>query len=295
AAVRMLQGKADGRTGNGGSSALLDPPQTTVQAARPAPQTAPKAEATQKKPGGPVPEAQAARATAAGAEKPDQAFESAKQMLYALIAIEGNTRPFDPKEVTRAEELAGQLHEEVAQVAGKQFANIRDLEKKDIRLRQKLELANEILDHVGRTRILREARTQRRASREQLAPALICFAIAAIASGLGFLYAMQYAFVTTSTPTLKELLSAPFSPEGFMPFVGLNTLAGIFGLFGVLALLKMAKSWAEACQLEALLPREFGAASLKPRHRSWVYRLDLESPRLLATQKMLDGLATRRR
>ena len=121
------------------------------------------------------------------------------------------------------------------------------------------------------------------------------FAIAGACAALGLYYALTYSFSTTGTPSLKDLLTAPFSPEGFMPFLGFNLLGGFFALFGLLALLKLGRSWVETCHLEALRPDEFGAASLRPRRLSWIHRLKIESQRILDTQRMLQALAAKKR
>jgi hypothetical protein len=72
-------------------------------------------------------------------------------------------------------------------------------------------------------------------------------------------------------------------------------LGGFFALLGLLALLKLGRSWVETCHLEALRPDEFGAASLRPRRLSWIHRLKIESQRILDTQRMLQALAAKKR
>ncbi len=80
-----------------------------------------------------------------------------------------------------------------------------------------------------------------------------------------------------------------------MPFLGFNLLAGLFALFGLLALSKVARSYAEGCQLEALRPKEFGAASLRPRRWSWFNRVKISSSRITKTERMLQTLAAKKR
>ncbi len=202
----------------------------------------------------------------------------------------------DLAELSRAEETATKLFEEIAKAVGKRdYDLIKDLEKKGIVLRQKLELANAILDRVARVRLQAEIKRQRIQTREQIPGAVVALSIAAVCSILGLFYALKYSFATPETLSLQDLLTAPFTPEGFMPFLGFNLLAGVFALFGLGALYKLARSWVEACHLEALLPREFGAASLRPRRWSWVYRLKIESARILEAQKMLQALTAKKR
>jgi NAD-dependent dihydropyrimidine dehydrogenase PreA subunit len=279
AASRLLQGKADGRTASGAPSAPTGQPQSPV-AAKPA-----EAKAA------PRPEAPAATPSKAG---PDPSFERAKAVLYALIDFESGARRADPDELARAEETATALFDEIGKAVGKRDYTLQDLEK-DVTLRQKMEFGNAIVDRVARTRLQMEIERQRKRTRAQVPGAVLSFAIAGVCAALGLLYALRYSLPPAATPTLNDLLTAPFSPEGFMPFLGFNLLAGFFGLFGALALFKVARSWVEACQLEALHPKEFGAASLRPRRLSWVYRLKIESQRILEAQRMLQALTAKKR
>lgn len=290
AAVRMLLGKADGRTASGAPSAPTVEPHA-APAAKPAEvKSAPKAEAA---------------ATAAPAKRQAEApqvtpsdpasFERAKEVLYALIDFESGARPADIGELARAEQTATALFDEIAKAVGKRDYDLQDLEKKDVALRQKLEFANSIVDHVARTRLQIEVRKQRQRARKQIPGAVMSFGIAALCAALGFVYALNYSLPPGVTPTLTDLLNAPFSPEGFMPFLGFNLLAGLFAVFGLLALLKLGRSWAEAQQLEALRTKEFGAASLRPRRSSWLERLKIESQRIVEAQRMLEALAAKKR
>ncbi len=294
AALRLLQGKADGRTVSGAPSALAVHPQA-APAAKPAEVKAvSKAEA-------PAPQQVAAAAPAqrqaeeAKVAGPDSSFEHAKEVLYALIDFESGARAADPAELSRAEETATTLFDEIAKAVGKRDYDLQDLQKKDVALRQKMELANSIVDHVGRTRLHIEVQKQRGRTRKQIPGAVMSFAIAGACTALGLYYALTYSFSTTGTPSLKDLLTAPFTSEGFMPFLGFNLLGGFFALLGLLALLKLGRSWVETCHLEALRPDEFGAASLRPRRLSWIHRLKIESQRILDTQRMLQALAAKKR
>jgi len=286
AAIRLLQGKADGRTGSGAPSAPAGEPQATAaarpaQAKAPSPTEAPAAA-----------ERQMAEARRTG---PDPSFERAKEVLYALIDFESGARPADLEELARAEETATLLFEELAKAVGKRDYTLQDLEKKDVTLRQKMDLGNAIVDRVARVRLQIEIDRQRSRARAQIPGAVVSFAIAGACAALGLLYVLRYSVPLAGTPTLHDLLTAPFTPEGFMPFLGFNLLAGFFGLFGALALLKLARSWVEVCHLEALRPKEFGAASLRPRRWSWTSRLKIESERILEAQRMLQALTAKKR
>jgi hypothetical protein len=226
--------------------------------------------------------------------RPDPSFERAKEVLYALIEFESGARPADPEEIGQAEETATNLLDEIAKAVGKRDYTLKDLEKKDVALRQKMELANAIVDRVARIRLNIEIQQQRGRTRAQIPGALVAFAIAGASSALGLLYALKYSFPTGRASSLYSLLSAPFTPEGFMPFLGFNLFAGFFALLGVLALIKLGRSWVEVRHLEALRPKEFGAASLRPRRSSWIYRLKIESQRILRAERMLQALAAKK-
>jgi hypothetical protein len=291
AAIRMLQGKADGRAGFGAPSAPaarphVGTPPKPVEAKAP-----PKAEAPAA-PSAPL-QRQVAEVKPVG---PDPSFDRGKEVLYSLIDFESGSREVNVEELSRAEETATRLFEEIAKAVGKrEYDLIKDLEKKDVVLRQKLELANAILDRVARVQLQAEIKRHRARTREQIPGAVIAFAIAGACSVLGLLYALKYSFTTPDTLPLQDLLTAPFTPEGFMPFLGFNLLAGLFALFGLGALSKLGRSWVEVCHLEALLPKEFGAASLRPKRWSWVYRLKIKSERIMEAQKMLQALAAKKR
>lgn len=286
AAIRLLQGKADGRTGYGAPSAPAAEPRVTP-ASKPAEAVAapPKAAA-----------AAGAQREAAEPQKvgPDPAFERAKEVLYALIDFESGARAPDADELAQAEETAATLYDAIAKTVGKREYSLEEVEKKGVAVRQKMELANAILDRVGRVRLHMEIQRQRGRTRQQIPGAVVSFVIAAACAGLGLLYVFKYS-LATGTPSLEDLLYAALTPEGFMPFLGFNLLAGFFATLGVLALFKVARSWAEVCQLEALRPTEFGAASLRPRRWSWLNRLKVESRRILEAERMLQTLAAKKR
>ena len=288
AAIRLLQGKADGRTVSGAPSALVVHPQAAPAAKPTETKAQPKEEATAPAPA----QRQAAEPLAVGA---DPSFERAQEVLYALIDCESGTRTADREELAQAEETASKLLDEIAKAVGKRDYTLQDLEKKDVALRQKMELANAIVDRVARTRLQTEIQRQRARTRAQIPGALVAFLIAGVCAALGILYVLKYTFPTAGTPGIQDLLTAPFTSEGFMPFLGFNLLAGLFALLGVLALFKLGYSWVEVVHLEALRPKEFGASSLRPRRWSWINRLKIESQRILEAERMLQALAAKKR
>jgi len=285
AAIRLLLGKADGRTASGVPSAPAVKTQVPPAAEPAEAKAAPKAEAPAAPP-------KAAEPQTVG---PDTSFQRAKEVLYALIDFESGARTADDEELAQAEETATTLLDEVAKAAGKRDYTLADLEKKDVALRQKMEMANAIFDRLARIRLNLEIRRQRGRTRAQIPGALIPLSIAGACSALGLVYALKYGLPTVGAPRLQDLLNAPFTSEGFMPFMGFNLLAGLFALFGLMALLRVGRFWVERCQMEALRPKEFGAASLRPRRSSWVYRLKFESQRILEAERMMQALAAKKR
>ena len=282
AAIRILLGKADGRTGTGAPSAPAVKPQATP-AAKPAEAKAAAPAPAQRQ------EAEPQRVA------PDPSFKRAQEVLYALIDFESGTRAADTEELTLAEQTATTLFDEIAKAVGKRDYTLQDLEKKNVALRQEMELANAIVDRVGRIRLQMEIGRQRGRTRAQIPGAVAAFGIAGACAAGGLLYALRYGVSPVGTPTLHDLLNAPFTPEGFMPFLGFNLLAGTFALFGALAIVKLARSWAEVRHLESLRSKEFGAASLRPRRFSWTDRWEIESPRIREAERMLQALAAKKR
>ena len=102
-----------------------------------------------------------------------------------------------------------------------------------------MEMANAIFDRLARIRLNLEIRRQRGRTRAQIPGALIPLSIAGACSALGLVYALKYGLPTVGAPRLQDLLNAPFTSEGFMPFMGFNLLAGLFALFGLMALLRV--------------------------------------------------------
>jgi NAD-dependent dihydropyrimidine dehydrogenase PreA subunit len=284
AAIRILQGKADGRTGSGAPSAPVVKPQA-----------APAAKPAEAKAATPAPSPVQRQETAPQVRGPDPSFRRAQEILYGLIDFESGTRAADPEELALAEETATTLFDEIAKAVGKRDYTLQDVEKKDVALRQKMDLANAIVDRVGRIRLQMEIGRQRVRTRAQIPAAVAAFGIAGACAAGGLLYALRYGVSPVGTPTLHDLLNAIFTPEGFMPFLGFNLLAGLFALFGALAIVKLARSWAEVRQLESLHPKEFGAASLRPRRFTWLNRWEIESPRIREAERMLQALAAKKR
>ncbi|HEU5393327.1 MAG TPA: hypothetical protein VFV36_00860, partial [Candidatus Methylomirabilis sp.] len=200
--------------------------------------------------------------------------------------------PPDRAELTRAEQVALALQEEIARALGKSTFEIRELERKDITLRQRLELSNGILDSIAKVELQEQVKAQRARANESLPGGLFAFGMAGLSAALGVLYAFKFVFLDPN-PTLQDFLQAPFRPEAIMPFLGFNTVAALILPFGLYALWKVRRAHLEAEAMAALMPREFGANSLKAKRRK---RLEhLRSPRLAAVHKLLQEITAKKK
>ncbi|MGH7379219.1 MAG: hypothetical protein ACREJ7_03070, partial [Candidatus Methylomirabilales bacterium] len=278
-------------TGQGAAPAALAAPKPEASPAenpdrpKPAPQAQPAAKAAAP---AAKPAAEAAAATSAG----PNTFTQGKLVLYTLVDILSGKIPADRGELTRAEQVALALQEEIARVLGKSTFDIRELEKKDITLRQKLELSNGILDSIAKVELQGQVKAQQARAKESLPGGIFAFAMAGLSAALGMLYAFKFVFLEPN-PTLQDLLQAPFRPEAIMPFVGFNTVAALILPFGLYALWKVRLAYLEAEAMAALMPREFGANSLKAKGRKKLEQL--KSQRVAQVKKLLQEITAKKK
>ena len=278
-------------TGQGAGPAALAAPKPEASPAekpdrpKPAPQAQPAAEAAAP---AAKPAAEAAAATSAG----PNTFTQGKLVLYTLVDILSGKIPADRGELARAEQVALALQEEIARVLGKSTFDIRELERKDITLRQKLELSNGILDSIAKVELQKQVKAQQARAKESLPGGIFAFAMAGLSAALGMLYAFKFVFLDPN-PTLQDLLQAPFRPEAIMPFVGFNTVAALILPFGLYALWKVRLAYLEAEAMAALMPREFGANSLKAKGRKKLEQL--QSQRVAQVKKLLQEITAKKK
>jgi NAD-dependent dihydropyrimidine dehydrogenase PreA subunit len=252
---------------------------------KPAPQAQPAAKAA-------APAAKSAAEAAAATSAGPNTFTQGKLVLYTLVDILSGKIPADRGELARAEQVALALQEEIARVLGKSTFDIRELEKKDITLRQKLELSNGILDSIAKVELQKQVKAQQARAKESLPGGLFAFAMAGLSAALGMLYAFKFVFLDPN-PTLQDLLQAPFRPEAIMPFVGFNTVAALILPFGLYALWKVRLAYLEAEAMAALMPREFGANSLKAKGRKKLEQL--QSQRVAQVKKLLQEITAKKK
>lgn len=252
---------------------------------KPAPQAQPAAKAAAP---AAKPAAEAAAATPAG----PNTFAQGKVVLYTMVDILSGKIPADRGELKRAEQVALALQEEIARALGKSTFDIRELERKDITLRQKLELSNGILDAIAKVELQEQVKGQQARAKESLPGGLVAFGMAGLSAALGILYAFRFVFLEPN-PTLRDFLEAPFRPEAIMPFVGFNTVAALILPFGLYALWKVRRAYLEAEAMAALMPREFGANSLKAKRRKKLEQL--QSERLTQVKKLLQEITAKKK
>jgi len=252
---------------------------------KPAPQAQPAAKAA-------APAATPAETAAAAAPAGPNTFTQGKLVLYTLVDILAGKIPADRAELARAEQVALALQEEIARAVGKSTFDPRELERKDITLRQRLEMSNGILDAIAKVELREQVKAQQARAKESLPGGLFAFGMAGLSAALGMLYVFQFVFLEPN-PTLQDLLQAPFRPEAIMPFIGFNTVAILILPFGLYALWKVRQAYLEAEAMAALMPREFGANSLKAKRRKNLEQL--QSPRLNQVQKLLREITAKKR
>ncbi len=274
ALVRALTGQAAGPAAPKAEAKPAEKPDRP----KPAPQAQPAAK----------PAAEAAAATSAG----PNAFTQGKLVLYTLVDILSGKIPADRRELARAEQVALALQEEIARVLGKSTFDIRELERKDITLRQKLELSNGILDSIAKVELQKQVKAQQARAKESLPGGIFAFAMAGLSGALGMLYAFKFVFLEPN-PTFQDFLQAPFRPEAMMPFLGFNTVAALILPFGLYALWKVRLAYLEAEAMAALMPREFGANSLKAKGRKKLEQL--QSQRVAQVKKLLQEITAKKK
>jgi len=252
---------------------------------KPAPQAQPAAKAA-------APAATSAAEAAAATSAGPNTFTQGKLVLYTLVDILSGKIPADRGELARAEQVALALQEEIARVLGKSTFDIRELEKKDITLRQKLELSNGILDSIAKVELQKQVKAQQARAKESLPGGIFAFAMAGLSAALGMLYAFKFVFLEPN-PTFQDFLQAPFRPEAIMPFVGFNTVAALILPFGLYALWKVRLAYLEAEAMAALMPREFGANSLKAKGRKKLEQL--QSQRVAQVKKLLQEITAKKK
>jgi len=209
----------------------------------------------------PAPAAPAAAAPAAKpAAKPPPApppikpmdpgeYRQLQALLYQMVEMLGGSRPFDIAVFSEAEEAGRRLKREVAVEFGKDVYVVSELEKKGMTLRQKHDLAQGLLQAVGRAQFIPRYRGKRQRFM-QLAAGGAVTGLISVVSGLLSLRTIRIDTVLTDPkPGLGELLGGFLNAESFIPFLGFQTIAGLMGIFTLYAIYQC---WQVSKQLHEL-------------------------------------------
>lgn len=201
-----------------------------------------------------------------------EGYEKAKDVLLDLVEMLSGTREMDLAFVAEAGKLAKALKAEVAREVGKEPFGVQDVEKKGLLLRQKYDLAKAIQERVETVGYYVQLQGKRKGLREHAVGGLITGGIAGFCQLLAIRSALDSTFLPTlpSSPqdllkapwVVFDLLKAPLTPEGLVPFLGFSTLAGFVGLFAIYAAYKVFATWKETSLLkEALKERKIDPKS----------------------------------
>ena len=170
-------------------------------------------------------------------------------LLYQMVEMLGGSRPFDIAVFSEAEEAGRRLKREVAVEFGKDVYVVSELEKKGMTLRQKHDLAQGLLQAVGRAQFIPRYRGKRQRFM-QLAAGGAVTGLISVVSGLLSLRTIRIDTVLTDPkPSLGELLGGFLNAGSFIPFLGFQTIAGLMGIFTLYAIYQC---WQVSKQLHEL-------------------------------------------
>jgi hypothetical protein len=176
-------------------------------------------------------------------------YRQLQALLYQMVEMLGGSRPFDIAVFSEAEEAGRRLKREVAVEFGKDVYVVSELEKKGMTLRQKHDLAQGLLQAVGRAQFIPRYRGKRQRFM-QLAAGGAVTGLISVVSGLLSLRTIRIDTVLTDPkPSLGELLGGFLNAESFIPFLGFQTIAGLMGIFTLYAIYQC---WQVSKQLHEL-------------------------------------------
>ncbi|MEK6568714.1 MAG: hypothetical protein AABZ38_00190, partial [candidate division NC10 bacterium] len=163
-------------------------------------------------------------------------YRQLQALLYQMVEMLGGSRPFDIAVFSEAEDAGRRLKKEVAVEFGKDVYVVSELEKKGMTLRQKHDLAQGLLQAVGRAQFIPRYRGKRQRFM-QLAAGGAVTGLISVASGLLSLRTIRLdTLLTDPKPSLGELLGGFLNAESFIPFLGFQTIAGLMGIFTLYAI-----------------------------------------------------------
>jgi len=251
------------------SSAVAEAPPTPVQ---PKPTPAPATvhattetvvEATAAAaPPKPAPAAPAAKTVEPPHKPMDPAeYQRLQALLYQLLEMMGGSRPFDASVFTEAGATGMRLQKEVAVEFGKESYTATELEKKGMSLRQKHDLGRSLLQAVDRAQFIVRYRVHRRTFMQTAFGGAVTGLISVLCGTLSFRTVRIDALFATPDPALTELLRSFLNQESLIPFLGFQMIAGILGLFTLVAI---SQCWRAGKKLHAL-KRAMQVKQIDPR------------------------------
>ena len=137
---------------------------------------------------------------------------------------------------SEAEETGRRLKKEVTAEFGKETYTASELEKKGMVLRQKHELAQSLLQVVDRAAFLVRFRVKRRRFMQTAFGGADTGSISALCGLLSIQTVRIDSFLSSPNPGLLELLGAFLNQESLVSFLAFQTIAGLLGLFTIMAL-----------------------------------------------------------
>jgi ferredoxin len=191
---------------------------------------------------------------------PDE-YRRLHALLYQLMEMLGGSRPFDVAAFSEAEEAGRRLKKEVAVEFGKDVYVVSELEKKGMTLRQKHDLAQGLLQAVGRAQFIPQYRGKRQRFMQLAAGGAVTGLISALCGVLSLQTVRIDSLLTSPKPGLSEMVQAFLNPESLIPFLSFQMIAGLFGLFTIFAISRCWRVIKEVHELK----RAMQAKQLDPR------------------------------
>lgn len=191
---------------------------------------------------------------------PDE-YRRIEALLYQVLEMLAGSRPVDVGLFSEAEETAMRLKKEVAAEFGKDVYTASDLEKKGVVLRQKHDLAQSLLQALDRVQFIVRFRVKRRGFMQTAIGGAVTAMISILCGVLSLQTIRIDSLFTGPSPSVSELLRAFLNAESLIPFLAFQMIAGLLGLFTLLAI---SQCWKVGKELHEL-KRVIRAKQMDPR------------------------------
>jgi ferredoxin len=168
-------------------------------------------------------------------------YHQLQALLYEALETLRGSRRFELALFAALEETGLRLKREVAAEIGKEAYTVSELEKKGMALRQKHDLAQSMLQAVDRAGYIVRFKIVRQRFLQNVLGAAATGLVSVLSGVLSLQMVRMDALVLTQNPGLFERLGAFLNPESLVPFLALQMIAGVFGLFTLFAVLQCRK------------------------------------------------------